>query len=96
DSWVDLGETPQLASNWFVSDDGKLFILAGTNGILISSKDGGNAGTSAGSVAKGVGGEGGAAADARPGGAEAAVAASVWAVGMRDTEAMRSRRRLYA
>lgn len=33
--------TPTLTSSWFVSDDGALLILAGTEGLLHSSKDGG-------------------------------------------------------
>lgn len=33
--------TPTLASSWFVSDDGALLILAGTEGLLHSSRDGG-------------------------------------------------------
>ena len=40
-SWSTASTTPVLTGGWFVSDDAKLIIIAGTEGVLYSSTDGG-------------------------------------------------------
>ncbi|MEC5386599.1 YCF48-related protein [Uliginosibacterium sp. H3] len=40
-SWSTASTTPVLTGGWFVSDDAKLIVIAGTEGVLYSSSDSG-------------------------------------------------------